>query len=151
MPFATNHAFLLHVIEQGDGRVPEALHIVEDDHLVMIADGVGGGNGENLIERADATRQCHDDVALGEQEVLAVAQIVARYLHIEVIEGFSTFLHQAWHHADGSAAICLHCLADAIHQSHVAAAEDDIVTILTHPLAQFLGHGEEVGVDISVC
>lgn len=50
MPFATNHTFLLHVIEEGDGGVPEALHIVEDDHLVVIADGIGAAVLQRVLQ-----------------------------------------------------------------------------------------------------
>ena len=105
---------------------------------------MGCGNGENLIERAYAARQSNDDITLQQHYILAVAEVVAWNLHIEVIEGSSTFLHEAWHYADGSAAMRLHSLADAVHQSHVASAKHDIMAILTHPLAQLLGHGEEI-------
>ena len=62
-PIATNHAFLCHIIQQGDGGVPEAFHVVENHHLVMVADGVGGSDGEDFIQGADAARKGYEDVA----------------------------------------------------------------------------------------
>ena len=64
-PIATNHVFLCHVIQQGDGGVPEAFHVVENHHLVVVADGVGGGDGEDFIQCADAARKGYEDVAQG--------------------------------------------------------------------------------------
>ena len=64
-PIAANHVFLCHVIQQGGGGVPEAFHVVENHHLVMVADGVGNGDGEDFVQGADATRNGYEDVAQG--------------------------------------------------------------------------------------
>ena len=93
-PIAANHAFLCHIIQQGDGGVPEAFHIVENHHLVMVADGVGGGDGEDFVQGADAARKGYEDVALGKHQVLAVAEIVTRNLDVEVWEGSSSSLYK---------------------------------------------------------
>ena len=71
---ATQHTLLLKVIEHGDERIPKTLHIIEDDTFLVIADGIGRHNGENLVERTHATRQGHTHVAMGKEQVLAVTE-----------------------------------------------------------------------------
>ena len=88
----------------------------------MVADGVGGGDGEDFIQGADAARKGYEDVALGKHQVLAVAEIITRNLDVEVWKGSSSSLYKRRNHTDGSAAIRLYSLADAIHQTGVAAA-----------------------------
>ena len=123
VPVATNHALRSHVVEEGNGGVPEALHVVENHLLAVIADGVGGCNGEYLVEGADAARERHDDVALREQQVLAVAEIVAGNLYVEVGKSLAASLYDGGNYAYGSAAMRFDCLADGVHQADVAAAE----------------------------
>ena len=124
VPVATNHALRSHVVEEGNGGVPEALHVVENHLFAVIADGVGGCHSEDFVEGADAARERHDDVALREQQVLAVAEIVARNLYVEVGKSLAASLYNGGNYAYGSAAMCLDCLADGVHQADVAAAEN---------------------------
>ena len=86
---------------------------------MVVADGVGGGDGEDFIQGADAARKGYEDVALGKHQVLAVAEIITRNLDVEVREGSASSLYKRRNHTDGSAAIRLYCLADAIHQTRV--------------------------------
>ena len=87
----------------------------------------------------------------GKHQVLAVAEIITRNLDVEVWEGSSSSLYKRRNHTDGSAAIRLYCLADAIHQTGVAAAENQVVAVLSHPLSHLFSQCEEVGVDILIC
>ena len=48
---------------------------------------------------------------------VAVAEIITRNLDVEVWEGSASSLYKRRNHTDGSAAIRLYCLADAIHQT----------------------------------
>ena len=84
LPIATNYTFISHIIQQGNGGVPETFHVVENHHLVMVADGVRGSDGEDFIQGADAARKGYEDVALGKHQVLAVAEIITRNLDVEV-------------------------------------------------------------------
>ncbi len=70
-------------------------HVVENHHLVMVADGVGGGDGEDFIQGADAARKGYEDVALGKHQVLAVAEIITRNLNVEVRGRFCRLFLQA--------------------------------------------------------
>ena len=97
-PIATNHAFLCHIVQKGDGGGPEAFHVVENHHLVMVADGVGGGDGEDFIQGTDAARKGYEDVALGKHQVLAVAEIITRNLDVEVWEGSASSLYKRRNH-----------------------------------------------------
>ena len=117
----------------------------------MVADGVGGSDGEDFIQGADAARKGYEDVALGKHQVLAVAEIITRNLDVEVWEGSASSLYKRRNHTDGSAAIRLHCLADAIHQTGVAAAENQVAAALSHPHSHLFSQCEEVGVDILIC
>ena len=60
----------------------------------MVADGVGGGDGEDFIQGADAARKGYEDVALGKHQVLAVAEIITRNLDVEVWEGSAASLYK---------------------------------------------------------
>ena len=124
VPVATNHALRSHVVEEGNGGVPEALHVVEDHLFAMIANGVGGCHSEDFVEGADAARERHDDVALREQQVFAIAEIVAGNLYVEVGKSLTASLYNGGNYAYGSAAMRLDCLADGVHQADVAAAEN---------------------------
>ena len=66
----------------------------------MVADGVGGSDGEDFIQGADAARKGYEDVALGKHQVLAVAEIITRNLDVEVWEGSAASLYKRRNHTD---------------------------------------------------
>ena len=78
-------------------------------------------------------------------------KIITRNLDVEVREGSAASFYKRRNHADGSAAMRLHRLAYAIHQSGVTAAENQVVAVLCHPLSHLFSQCEEVGVDILIC
>ena len=111
---------------------------------------MGCHHGEYLVQGSHATRQSHDDVALGYQQVLAVAQIVTGNLYIQVGKLLATALHERGHHTYRHATMVLHRLAYALHQADVAAAEYQRMPVVSHPPPHFLGCREEVGVYVVV-
>ena len=64
------------------------------------------------------------EAATREQQVLAVAEIVAGNLYVEVGKSLAASLYDGGNYAYGSAAMRLDCLADGVHQADVAAAEN---------------------------
>ena len=107
-------------------------------------------NGEDFIQGADAARKGYEEVALGKHQVLAVAEIITRNLDVEVWEGSAASFYKRRNHADGSAAMRLHRLAYAIHQSGVTSAENQVVAVLCHPLSHLFCYREEIRVDILI-
>ena len=120
---AANHTTLLKVVEHFDEFVPETVHVIENNFLVVIADGCGCRHGEYLVECADATGQCYDNVAMGEQEVLAVAEVVAMYRHVNIVADSPVLLNDGWNDADVHTACIMASLSNMFHESHVAPAE----------------------------
>lgn len=148
---AADDAAGLHVVEHNDEAVPETFHVVKDDAFLMEADGIRASHGEDLVERADASRQGYDDVALHEHEVLAVAQVIAGDEDVEVGECASAFLYDLRHHADGASAVVVNGSPDTLHEADVATSEDQCVSFLGHPAAHLLGCSEEISVYILIC
>ena len=84
-PPTADEAATLQVVEHVDGPVPEALHVVEHHTLAVVADGVRGRHGEHLVERADAARQSDEHIAVEQDQVFAVAEVVAGDVYIHIV------------------------------------------------------------------
>lgn len=145
---STQHATRLQVVEHSDERVPEAADVVENDALVVVADGGSCEHGEYLVECAHATRQRDYYVAALNHKVFAVGEVVAENLHVDIVGHLSAFLHYRRHHAHGHSLCVVHSLRYALHQSEVASAEHQRMPVGTHPGAQFARALEVFGGDI---
>ena len=101
-PLSPDEAACLHIFEHLDGLVPEAVDIVEDNHLCVVSYVVRGSHGENLVEGPDATGQCDAGICLGEHHLFAVGEVVARNLYIEVVGALAGLDKNLRDDADGS-------------------------------------------------
>jgi hypothetical protein len=64
VPLTTDNPFLLQVIQTGDKRIPEALHIPKYEGLSVILQGTGSSNSKEFVKGADAARQYDKGVTL---------------------------------------------------------------------------------------
>ena len=88
--------------------------------------------------------------ALADEQVLTVGEILAGNVHTDVGRHLSAFLNDGRHNADGLAAGFVNSFRNTRHESQVAAAEDNGMTMMANPVSQFLRHLEVVGVKITV-
>ena len=116
----------------------------------MIAYRCGGGNGEQLVESAYASGQGNGNIAVGREDFLAVAQVVAGNLHIRIIADMPVLLNYRRHHTDGAPAGIVAGAGNVFHQSHVAAAEHERMAVAPHPLAELARLVEICFVDVVV-
>ena len=117
---------------------------------MVIADGGRCGNSKHLIERADAARQGDKHVALVHHQLLAVGQVIARYLYLYVIAGASRFFYLGRHHTDGTAASRFGSLGHTLHQALVNTAIHDAMTTLSRPLAKLGRKRKKLGINLLV-
>ena len=147
----SDHSFRLHVVEHSDERIPISFHVIQYHVLLVITNAVGRSHGEHLVECADAARQSYDHLAFGDNKVFAVAQIITHYAHVHIFGNVTLLFFYRGNHADGLSFGIMHGFCYALHQSHVASAENNGMTVFCYPSAQFFGHFEEIGVYIMVC
>ena len=69
---------------------------------------------------------------------------------LDDLHRFAASLYDGGNYAYGSAAMCLDCLADGVHQADVAAAEYQRMPVVSHPPPHLLSCREEVGVYVVV-
>ena len=157
VPTATHHATCLQVVEHGYERVPEATDIVKHDGLVVIAYGMSSRHREHLVERTYSARQCHHHVAMSQQQVLAVAQVVARDVNRQVFGHAPTLLDDAGHDAYQVALRTIlgtlgtgKRIGQTAHQPHVASAKHDAVPMFAAPASQLSRAFKVFGADIVV-
>lgn len=136
---ASYHAALLQIVEHLYKFVPEMVHVIEYHLLVVIAYCCRRRHREHFVEGANAARQRYDYVAMSEQEVLAVAEIIAMYGHIDIVAGLPVLLYDGWDDADVHASSLVASLCDVLHESHIASSEHHGVLVSPYPLAQFAG------------
>ncbi len=108
----------------------------------MVSDGGRCRHGEYLVERADTARQGDEHIALGHHQFLAVAEIVAGNVHVDVAAGASAFLNLSGYYSYRSCPVLTCGPPYALHQSEVAAAEHHRMAFFSHPASQLLGGGE---------
>ena len=109
-----------------------------------------GCHGEYLVKSANASWQCYDDVAMCEQQVLAVAEAVAGNIDVNILEGAPSLLDDLRYYADAPALCRLDALAELLHKSEIASSPYQCVSVVAHPCCQLIGQTEEVLVDVVV-
>ena len=96
---SSNHSTLLKVIEYCTQGIPKTSDVIEDDTFLMIADGMRRSDCEHFVERADATRQCHYHIAMCQQQILPVAEVVTWNMYRQPIRHPSTPFNNTRHHS----------------------------------------------------
>ena len=136
VPVAANHALLLQIIQQGNEGVPKTADVIKYHLLPMVAYRCRRRYGKYLIESAYAARQSYHDITLQQQEVFAVAEIVARYLYREMRTYMTVLLNLRRNNTYRHAAIAICCLGDTFHKAHIATAKHDGMAVFCTPLSQ---------------
>ena len=149
-PASAHESALLKVVKQGDQRVPATIDIKEDDGAPMVADGLGGRHGEDLVERADATGQGDEGIGLVHEQRLAVGKVVAWYFDVEVAGASSALLDDGWDDTDRSPALVFDGTGHTLHQSRITSAEDKGVAFAGHPFTQLSRQTEVFRIDLVV-
>ena len=125
---AVDETLVAHVLHQFQHRVPETVDIGEDHRLGMAAELRPGHDLDDLLQRADTARQCHEGIGalehhmfalmhvLGDDKLVQLSERMARRLHID-----QKFRYDAGHFA----AIGKNAAGNCAHDALGAAAIDE--------------------------
>ena len=122
MPVAPDHTLLLHVVEQCHEAVPISIDIIEHHGFVMIAYGGRGRHGEDFVECAYASWQCYKHVGLRHHQRLAVGEVLAWHMHINISTCAPVLLFLSWHFFNCHGTIVMCSLSHTLHEPQVASS-----------------------------
>ena len=151
LPIATNHTLALQIVEQGDERIPETFHIIKDHLLLMIADSGRRGNGKDLIDGANTTRQGNKHIALVHHQLFSVAEVITGNIHIDIVADTTTILNNQRYDADGMTSCFLCGFGDTLHQSLIHTAIHDGMALLCCPLSKLFRQRKELRINLLIC
>ena len=151
LPIATNHTLALQIVEQGDERIPETFHIIKDHLLLMIADSGRRGNGKDLIDGANTTRQGNKHIALVHHQLFSVAEVITGNIHIDIVADTTTILNNQRDDANGMASCFLCGFGDTLHQSLIHTAIYDGMALLCSPLSKLFRQRKELRINLLIC
>ena len=139
MPLSTNHSAPLHIVEHGNHGVPETVDVIKNHLFVVIADGSRGSHRKDLVKRPDASGQSNKHVALTEEQVLAVTQVITGDVDVDIVGKTSVLLDDGRYDTDGQSSRLVDRFSNTFHQSQVASSKDDGVPVLCNPLPELTG------------
>ena len=116
----------------------------------MITDAARGRQGEHLVKRSHAAGQSNGHVALRVEQVLSVAQILARIFYIHISRRFSILFHDSRHNANHTSASLVGSFCHTLHQSLIGTSKENRVPLLCTPPAQLLGCREKARINMLV-
>ena len=151
LPIATNHSLALQIVEQGNERIPETFHIIKDHLLLMIADSGRRGNGKDLINGANTTRQGNKHIALVHHQLFSVAEVITGNIHIDIVADTTTILNNQRDDANGMASCFLCGFGNTLHQSLIHTAIYDGMALLCSPLSKLFRQRKELRINLLIC
>ena len=102
----------------------------------MVTNGCRGHYGENLVERANTARQGNEHVTLVHHHLLAVAEVIAGNVHVDIVRQAPILLNNLRHNADGEPTSLMGSTGHTLHKALIDSTEDDGMTLTTSPLTQ---------------
>ena len=133
------------VLEHGDQRVPIARDVGEQDRLLVAAELGPGELLDELLDRADAARQCDERIGMLEHQPLALVHVGGDDDLVGITEQPFLRLQELRDDAGDLAAVVVHRARDRAHQAGRAAAVDEPNAVACEDFAELPGCGRVCG------